>query len=195
MAVKRNSADLAKSSEKKTYFSSEYSFSKKSGLGLGVDAYAILLGIEDGYYETRAHRVEGRKVNNQPVGFKGKYAANIVCRGFDEEGNRIEGATCCQLAQAEKDKFPDQKESNKRMINFSKAIYHIPVLILSNTETDQSKKIPPTKLSIKKWEFAYLEFPKSQFDKLLADLKEELVNDGTIDVDLEGPELYDKLLK
>jgi hypothetical protein len=170
MAMKKSFADVAKGREKKAYFNAEYGLSKKANLGVGTEVYLILLGLDSGVYETPKHTVRKRKVGSVSTGFRGNYDTNIACKGYDDEGNRIEGAVCCALAQAEKERLPEKDDSNKRMISFTSNTVHIPAMILGNSETDPKKKqIPPTKLSIKTYDFTYLELAQSTFQKIFND--------------------------
>lgn len=196
MAIKKSFADVAKGREQKTYFNSEYGLSKKANLGVGVEVYLLLLGLDTGIYETPKHNVKQRKVGSTSKGFRGNYDTSIVCKGYDVEGNRVEGAVCCQLAQEEKDRLPDKNDSSKRMISFTNNVVHIPALILGNSETDPKKKqIPPTKLSIKTYDFTYLELAQSTFQKVFVEeLATKLKNDGMIDYELEGDELQAEVL-
>lgn len=197
MARRTSFVDAAKGREKATYFNSEYGFTKKTNMGLGVEAYFIFLGLENGVYQTPKHTVKSRKKGTpQESGFKGKYDKAILCKGVDEDGNKVEGAVCCAMAQYEKDRLPDKDDSAKRMISFTGTTVHVPVLILGNSEKDpKEKKIPPTKLSLNNYDFSYLELSQSTFqDTFVAGLATELKNAGTIDYDLEGEELNEAIM-
>ena len=105
MAFKRTSFSALKS-QKKEYFESIYKFSKKvPNFKPGDDVYVIPLGLEGGFFETPCHRVMPHKVDGQTIGFGGSgYAVYIKCNGVNEDGERNEGALCCQLAKKERER-------------------------------------------------------------------------------------------
>lgn len=184
-------------------FSSAYKFSKVAGFQEGNEVYIIPLGLERGWYETACHRVLTHKINGKEVGFKSSYPTYINCHGIDEEGNRTE-SLCCTLAQMEKDRYPDKKDSGRRIISFTNFRIHLPVLILGNSLTDKSKKsYPVSKVAILNelrseggLKFAYIEMARSSFKKdLLGAYGKKLKEDGILDYELseDSEEFYDEV--
>lgn len=179
---------LDQSEDKKEYFSSKYSIGKVGDLKVGKEIYCIPLGLEGGLYQVRRHRVEAR---GNKKGFKSQFSNWIKCKGYDDEGNKIEGATCCQLAQEQYDKYPEKNDSAKRLVKFSSTAVYIPVLVLGYSGLDkEALKIPVSKLTMKNYSFAYLDLSLNAYNQtLIAPLVEKLKNDGLIEYTLTGEEL------
>lgn len=177
----------------KARFSSDYRFSKKANFETGKEAYILLLGLEEGYYETPCHRILTHKVNGKTVGFKNaSFPVYIKCKGIDCEGNRSE-SLCCTLAQMEKDRIPDKNDSGKRIISFTSNRVHLPVLILGNSLTDKNKGVYPiSKVSILNdlrsesgLNFAYIEMASSSFKTdILTAYGKKLKEEGLIEYEL-----------
>lgn len=193
MAFKRtNFKSLIKNGNGK--FSMNYSFSKKAGFKIGSDAYFIILGLENGFYETPCHRVLPHKTPaGTYIGFSGTpYATYIKCHGVDDEGNKSE-SLCCTLAQMERDRIPDKLESSKRIISFTGYRVHLPVLILGNSVRDNSKlTYPINKVSILNelrsengLRFAYIEMSSDTFkNSILKAYGKKLKEDGILDYEM-----------
>ena len=177
----------------KARFSSDYRFSKKANFETGKEAYILLLGLEEGYYETPCHRILTHKVNGKTVGFKNaSFPVYIKCKGIDCEGNRSE-SLCCTLAQMEKDRIPDKNDSGKRIISFTSNRVHLPVLILGNSLADKNKGVYPiSKVSILNdlrsesgLNFAYIEMASSSFKTdILTAYGKKLKEEGLIEYEL-----------
>lgn len=180
--------------EKKEYFNSKYSFSKVAGLEAGKEVYCIPLNLENGLYENARHIVKAR---GPKQGFKGWYSTSIKCKGVNEDGTKNPDALCCQLAQAEYDKHPGTEDYGKRMMSFTSYVTYIPVLILGSAETTKGAlKFPPTKLTLKNYQFAYLEMATSSFNKdILTPFINKMKDDGVIDYEAEGEELKTQVME
>lgn len=205
MAFKRNGfKSLIRNGSDK--FVSAYKFSKKIPFKVGSDAYIIILGLESGFYETACHRVMTHKAaNGAIVGFNSAYSTYIKCKGVDENGNLCE-SLCCQLSSMEKERIPDREESAKRIITYTNYRTHLPVLILGNSLTDNSKiSYPITKVSIlndlrseKGLKFAYLDMASDTFkSEILQAYGKKLKEEGVLDyeMDEEGEEFLEEVCK
>ena len=182
-------AEASKRLEKKVYFSTQHSFKGVTGFKKGDKKYVMLLKPDEFMFSTRIHSV---KAKSKEVGFQGKFGTNIKCKSVEGE----EKALCCQLADSEKEKYPEKEESGKRMISYGKYIYHIPVVVLGHNLTDpNTKTYPVSNASISKgYEFAYLEVHGSTYStEILAKLGEQLKKDEVIDFDLEDDELTEAI--
>ena len=177
--------------EKKEYFNSKYSFSKVTGLKAGMEVYCIPLNLDNGLYMLARHIVKAR---GPKKGFKGSwYNTSIICKGVNSDGTKNPDALCCQLAKAEYDKYPDSNDYTKRMISGTSYVTYLPVLILSCSSGD-AMKFPPTKLSIKNFQFSYLEMSSSSFDsEILRPFIEKLKEDGIVDYEAEGEQLKEQV--
>ena len=178
----------------KARFSTDYKFSKKTNFKVGREVYIILLGLEEGFYETPCHRVLTHKVNDKTVGFKNaSFPVYIKCKGVDSDGNKSE-SLCCTLAQLEKERIPDKNDSGKRIISFTSNRVHLPVLILGNSLADKNKEAYPiSKVSILNdlrsesgLNFAYIEMASSSFkNDILTAYGKRLKEEGLIEYDLK----------
>lgn len=179
--------------EKKEYFNSKYSFSKVTGLKEGMEVYCIPLNLENGLYELAKHTVKARGTKN---GFKGWYNTNIICKGVNPDGTKNEDALCCKLAQQEYDKHPDSDDYQKRMMSFTSYVTYIPVLILGSAGVAKDAlKYPPTKLTLKGYQFSYLEMASSSFNsEILTPFINKLKDDGIVSYDAEGDELKQQVM-
>lgn len=197
MATRTPIAQITKQSEKKEFFSSTYSLGKKANLKeIGTTAYLIFLGLEGGLYETAKHTVYPKKNGNTSEGFQGsKYGKDIICKGHDDCGNKVEDALCCKYAQEMYD--ANKADPTKtRLISFTSYKVDIPCLLLGTSETDETAvSTPPSKVSIKTYDFCYMSMAKNTFNKdIYTALEQKLKDDGVIDYDLEGDELAEELL-
>ena len=182
------------SGAKKEFFSSKYSLRKVVNLEAGMDVYCIPLNLDNGFYELAIHNLKkkGKK------GFKGSlFNTAIVCKGIKDDGSKDETALCCKLAQEEYDKYPDSNDFEKRMLGFTTYKTYLPVLVLANgSPSKDAKKYPPTKLTLKGCQFAYIEMSSSTFNSdFLAPFIEQLKNDGKVDYECEGEELQAQVME
>lgn len=181
-------------STKKEYFASSYGFTKKANFNFGSDVYVIPLGLESGYYETPCHRVLTHKVDGKTIGFNGAaFPTYIKCQGVSDDGT-IQSSLCCTLAKMEKERFPEKNDSGKRIISGQTWRVHLPVLILGNSMTDDSKNsYPISKVALSKdlaaeggLKFSYLEMSSGTFkNEIIAAYGNELRDNGLLDYDLD----------
>jgi len=185
---------LDQQNEKKEYFNSKYAFSKVTGLKEGMEVYCIPLNLENGLYEVAKHTVKAR---GPKQGFKGWYNTNIVCKGVHEDGSKDPECLCCKLAQEQYEKYPDTNDYNKRIISFTSYTTYLPVLILGCVDSSKGAlKYPPTKLSIKTYQFSYLEMASTSFTKeILTPFISKLKDDGVISYEAEGEELKAQVME
>lgn len=194
--VKMNSKQVQKATEKKVYFSTTYAFNKVTNLKVGDRKYAIFLNPEDNLYCTMVHEVKKRKGGK---GFKdSKYGSTIKCKSYDLEGNKLEElAECCTLQTEEYEKLPGKENSDKRLLSYSKPMFHAPVMVLGSNITDKEKQAYPVgNVRISSGcEPAFIKFQKTTWMKEIigegteGGLAKKLKDDGIIDFDLEGEEL------
>ena len=193
MAFKRNGVKTLLNSQDK-YFSSTYAFNKVTGFKPGHDVYLLLIGLENGFYETPCHKVNTHTINGKTVGFNGSmFATYIKCKGIDSEGN-LTSSLCCTLAKMERDRLPETNDSAKRIISSRSNRVQLPVLILGNSLNDDSKvSYPISKVALKKdlasekgLKFAYLDMAVSTFRKdILQAFGKKLKEDGVMDYDMD----------
>ena len=179
---------------RKEFFSSSYSFSKKTNFKAGSDVYVIPLGLETGFYETPCHRINTHKVDGKTIGFNGfSFAVNIKCKGIDAEGN-LTSSLCCTLAKMEKERFPEKDDYAKRIIGSRSTRVHLPVLILGNSLNDDSKiSYPISKVALKKdlaseggLKFSYIDMSATTFqNEILLAYGKKLKEEGTLDYELD----------
>ena len=188
MAVRKSVAQVAKDAVGKKYFASENGFKKKTNFGVGSEVYIIPLDVQNGVFTGMYHDVQpkakGKGLRNN------QYTSSVKCTK--------ETGTCkgCELATAMYEKFPktgdeskDLLQAKKRIISFSKERVWIPVMILGNSEKDASKKVAPNKVSIKTYDFSYLEMSNKQYkEDFIAPLLNKLKDDGIVEYDLTEEE-------
>jgi len=213
MARRVTLANSVKKLEKKEYFSSKFSLKNVTGLKKpGDEAFVLLLRPEEYLFQTDYHTVR-EKIHGQ-IGFKGIYDTKILCKRVDEEGVRSEELPLCchyadklfkeakEKAKAEAvmlGKDPEVKENVKftAPLTFAATQIYIPLIVLGNTEVDSNTKPTIHKLTIKNGRrmFAYLEMNnKSYISEIYGKLKEELVNNGEIDPDMDEEALVNNML-
>ena len=174
MAFKRTKNEIASFiGPKREFFSSAYKLSKKvPSFKVGSDVYALILGLNSGFFETPCHVVRPHKVEGRIVGFNGlAFPTKIKCKGIREDGTRDPEALCCKLAAAEKARIPETDDYLKRIISTVGSRIHLPILILGNTLNDDSKiSYPISKVSITKdlksesgLKFSFLDIATSTF--------------------------------
>jgi hypothetical protein len=178
MSKTKNFNELTKPSESKEYFT-KYSLSKVTGLKLGAETYVMLLRPNE-FVTERVHRVKPRVKGK--VGFKGGiFGTDIVCTGYDEDGGRVDGAICCKYAN---------DDTINELINYSREMVYLPVLVLGHSLDSKRDKYPISKLSLRTYSFAYIDISiKSFMSEIFNKYASSLKNDGKIDYDLEGEEL------
>lgn len=183
---------LDQQAEKKEYFNSKYSFSKVTGLTAGMEVYCIPLNLENGLYQLAKHTVKAR---GPKQGFKGWFDTPIICKGVNPDGTKNPDALCCQLAKEEYNKYPEDYQ--KRMILSTSYVTYIPVLILGCIDsTKGALRYPPSKLSIKTFQFSYLEMSSNSFNKeILTPFVNKLKDEGIVDYSAEGSELEEQVMK
>lgn len=197
---------------KKEYFNSKYSFTKVTGMKkIGDVSYILLLKPED-TFEEFYHKVKAKVYGR--LGFKSVFDSNILCKRYDDEGNKLEEMPlCCHYADilfkelkekarkeaVEKGLDPDVKENVKfnSPMTFTSAQMYIPIIVLGTVETELGVKPQLSKLAIKNGRamFAYLEMNKKSYIKNIYNkLKTEVINSGEIDEDVKGEELEELIL-
>lgn len=190
MGFKKVGAKAAtKAAEKRAYFSSDYGMAKICKFSVGARRYFVLLNPEQNFYTAMVHPVKAKEEGR--VGFKGIYDTNIKCKGYDDDGNVIEGATCCAFTESEKQKYPEKEDSIKRLISWARPDFLVPAAALGTTITDpNTKAYPITNVEISNgYEFTFFEWGKSAWVKVYNGIAKKLKDDQIIDFDLEGEEL------
>lgn len=187
---------LTNSAQNKEYFSSKYSLRAKAGgndgLVIGQDIFCIPL-VSNGVYELPVHTVKTR--GNK--GFKSKYNCYIQCHGVNEAtGEHDPNCVCCQAAQAEWDKFVENNKKGETLISFKSSRFYIPVILLGNeTGSKTAKDIPISKLTMAGRDFSYVELSQKSFNEMIAQFKNDLLNNGRMEYGLEGADLYNEIMK
>ena len=202
MAFRRQNFSSLKSTKRET-FESVYKFSKRvPNFTAGSDVYVIPLGLESGYYETPCHRVAPHKVDGQTIGFGGStFAVNIKCEGIDEDGN-TRSSLCCELARRERERCGE--DYNSKIIGSRASRVHLPILILGNTLTDDSKlSYPISKVGILKdlksesgLKFSFLDMSASTFkNEIIQAYGKKLKEEGILDyeIDEESEEFFEEV--
>lgn len=210
MARKVNFQQSVKVNEKKEYFNSKYSLKNVTGMSkVGDEAYVMILKPESYIFEINCHTVK-EKVRGK-IGFKGIYDTKILCKGFEDDGSRIEEtALCCQYAdelfkeakekarqEAIKNGLDPEVKTNlkiKAPMTFSGIQTYIPLIVMGNTEADSKPSVQ--KLSISRSLFAYLEInKKSYISEIYNKLKTQVQNSGEIDSEMDESELASIMLE
>ena len=198
MAVRKSYSAPAKSTEPTT-FVGKYSLKNRAGLdAVNKEAYVLPLDMVNGYVEIPYHTV---KKSADGTGFKNsQYAAKIACHKYDKNTGEVidQLPLCCRIAQLEKDRLPDKEKSMYRAMSFTARRNVIPVLVLSSTETDASKKASLKKISIKSGvDFSFIDMSSSAYEELANSIKETLETEGIIDSadDMEPEELAGEIAK
>lgn len=174
---------------KKKYFSSEYSLNKKAGvngtLAIGQDIYCIPL-LQRGLFSIPVHTVKTKGFNE---GFKrNKFNSIIMChRG--EEGSECEA---CRLASEGYEKYIASGKTVNSLITFASKRFYLPVLLLGyDAPNKNTLGVPLTKLTMAGRDFAFIEFANKTFDEVITNLKNTLLNNGSVSYDLEPDQLYE----
>ena len=202
MAFKRQSFSALKTTKREN-FESIYKFSKRvPGFKAGSDVYVIPLGLETGFYESPCHRVETHKVDGQTIGFGGSsYPVFIKCEGIDEAGN-TKSSLCCDLAKRERERCGE--DYNSRIISGRASRIHLPILILGNSLSDDTKiSYPISKIAILKdlkteagLKFSYLDMSASTFKtEIIQAYGKKLKEEGILDyeMDEESDEFFEEV--
>lgn len=178
MAFRVPMKEATKPTEKRTFFATEYGLKKVAGLALGREICLIPIGLEQGIYKTPVHKVKAR----DGKGFRGLFDTSILCKGYNPETGEHDDSICCQLAQSEKDKYPEKDDYAKRMIGFQTTIVHLPVMVLSaNVPESFAGKMPTELLSIKAPQFSFIELANSTFEsEIIGGLRKKLEDDEVI---------------
>jgi len=186
---------LTNSAQNKDYFSTKYSLKTKAGgndgLVIGQEIYCLPL-VKYGIYEMVCHAVKPRGQQ----GFKSKFTTYIPCKGYNyETGEHDPNCTCCQLAQAEWDKYVANGKKGETMISFKSSRFYIPVLLLGNeTGSKTAANIPVSKLTMSGRDFSFVELSQRGFNDLIALFKNDLLNNGRMEYGLEGVDLYTEIM-
>lgn len=183
MAFKQSWSHVKRASEPTT-FQGKYGLKRAAGLEKeGSECYVIPLDMASGYSCLPYHSLK----KNDNEGFHGSTfnSVKIACRAYNPEtGEKLkETPLCCKLAQMEKDRLPEADDSAKRALSFSNFRYVFPVLVLSTTETDASKKTTLKKLSIKNGvTFSFVDLAQSSYEEeMQVKVIEALQEAGEID--------------
>lgn len=174
MAFKRSWAHVKRAPEPTT-FQGKYSLKRTAGMDrVGTECFVIPLDMAAGYSCLPYHSLK----KNGDEGFHGSTfnSSKITCKRFDPETGELrkELPLCCKLAQLEKDRLPETDDSSRRALTFSSMRYVFPVLVLSTTETDQSKKPTMKKLSIRNGvSFSFVDIAESSYDE---DIKKVVIS-------------------
>ena len=157
-------------------------------MAIGDEQYVIPLDLENGLYQLPKHRLYGyTDSDNKERNFRGnKYAPEILCKSYNAEGEWVGEAECCKLQKEMWNKYPDSKDMNKRLLSGKGWKIFIPVLILGNSVTTNAspKKVPIPNISIKTWDFSYLEMSVQGWNALIKKMTEDFKNN------YEGEEYY-----
>lgn len=198
MAIRKSYSQPAKSNEPTT-FQGKYSLKNKAGLdAVGKEAYVIPLDMASGYVEIPYHTL--RKCPDG-TGFKNsQYNTKIACHKYDKNTGEIidQMPLCCRLAQLEKDRLSDKEKSAFRAISFTSRRNIIPVMVLSSTETDATKKASLRKISMKNGiDFSFIDMSSSAYDEFTASVRENMETDGVVDSvdDLDEETLAEEIAK
>ena len=166
--------------QENTSFKGTYSWSKKTHMAIGDEQYVIPLDLENGLYQLPKHRLYGfTDADNKERNFRGnKYAPEILCKSYNADGEWVGEAECCKLQKEMWAKYPDSKDINKRLLSGKSWKIFIPVLILGNSVTTNAspKKVPIPNISIKTWDFSYLEMSVQGWNSLIKAVTEDLKN-------------------
>lgn len=176
-------SEATQQEEKRAYFQSEYSLNKVAGnLDVGREVCVIPIGLEQGVYKTRIHNVRAKGEKN---GFKGWYNTKIACKS--QEG---EECLCCELAKAEKEKFPDKNDSSRRLITGASTAVHLPLMVLSAKDAEKlNGKQPVELLQMDSVAFSYLDLANSTWDtEIIGGLRTKLEEDGLINYEMTEEE-------
>lgn len=189
MAFKRTSfKSLVR--QHKEYFASAYKLSNKIKWELDSECYVLMLGLENGFYETPTHTIQPHKIGDKTIGFNGSnFGVTIKCKGFDEEGNHVD-SLCCKLYQLEKERGAT---ATNRCLNYSSTRVQIPILVLGNSLTEERKVYPVSKVSIlnslkseKGLIFSYLDMASSSFSKdIIQAYGKKLKEEGVLDYEAD----------
>ena len=190
-------ATATKPAETQKYFASEYGLNKICGKGeVNKEIVLIPLGLEQGVYRTAVHKVRAK---GDKDGFKSWYDTNIICKTYNAlTGEKEEEeCLCCQLAKAEKEKYPTKEEASKRLISRTNSIVHVPVMILGVGDLGKyNGKVPNELLNLDTPLFSYLELAGSTFEKdVVGELRKQLESDGKITYEMTEEEALDKVNK
>lgn len=190
--VKRvKGSEAAASSEQKPNFARDFQLSKKAKLALGKECFVIPLGMEKGILGAEYHEVRARKDKKGAYkGFKFPSFRSVKIKCKKEEDAERDNALCGQLADAQRELFPDKDEADRRLITYARTEFYMPVLLLGSAETDPEKKMAdPSKITAKTYDFAYITFPGTTWASLYNDLGEYLKEQEVIDYSLDDDEL------
>lgn len=185
--------------QKRDYFSTKYSLKAKAGNGnalqIGQEIYCIPL-IANGIYEVDCHKVNPLK---EKEGFHSWYHVYIPCKGIDPTtGENIPNATCCALAQEEREKAKELEARGEKyfpIISGRVSRVYLPVLLLGNDVRSKSVgPIPITKLNMTNRDYCFLEFSGGTFRTLIDQFTNDLLNNGRIPYELEGEAKADEIL-
>lgn len=189
MAFKQSWSHVKRAAEPSS-FVGKYSLRRIAGMDKkGTECFIIPLDMAEGYSVLPYHSLK----KNDSEGFHGSSfsSVGIACKRFDPETGEPtkELPLCCKLAQMEKDRLPEKDDSTKRAISFSSMKFVFPVLVLSTTETDPSKKPTMKKLSIKNGvSFSYISLSESSYDESI----KKVVIDALVEAgEIEDPESTD----
>lgn len=198
MAIRRSYSAPAKTNEPTT-FAGKYSLKNKAGLdAVNKDAYVIPLDMAAGYVELPYHTL---KKCADGTGFKNsQFGAKIACHKFDKNTGEVvdQLPLCCRLAQLEKDRLSDKEKSMYRAISFTSRRNVIPVMVLSSTETDSSKKASLKKVSVKNGiDFSFIDMSSSAYEEFTKSVQDTMETDGIIESaeDMDDEELAQEVAK
>lgn len=185
MVAKKSMTKVGQKDTKNFYNSNKF---KIGGEGeFGNIQYLMLLAPESSY-EINYHTVKYKK--KEGVGFKGKseFGTGIKCKSYDNDGNYLDQASCCTYSNT---------EGVKDLIGWKSQKAFLPVMVLGTVETDDKiKALPLNKVSLKTFEFKYVECALSSVEtKILKPFEEYLKKECLIPQDLEGEELREAIVE
>lgn len=193
MAVRRSMAQPI-SQQKADSFSKKYSLKARAGLDKeNKDAFVIPLGLADGVYTLACHEV--RKAVDG-VGFRGlTFNSRIACHRVDKSTGEVskELPLCCQIMEKERERLGKQF-STQGAITWAKNRVYIPVLVLSNTETDPNKRLSSRKVSITHGiDFSFIDMAEYTYSEFIKTVKNDMENDEKLNIDsIPDEEMYEK---
>ena len=183
MAFKQSWAHVKRAAEPTT-FQGKYGLKRTAGMEKeGNECFVIPLDMAAGYSCLPYHSLK----KNDNEGFHGSTfnSVKITCKKYDPETGEVskELPLCCKLAQLEKDRLPETEDSAKRALSFTSFRYVFPVLVLSTTETDPSKKPTIKKISIKNGvSFSFVDLAASSYDEdIKAKVIDALIESGKVE--------------
>jgi len=186
MVAKKSMTKVGQKDTKAFYNSNKF---KIGGEGEFGNIQYIMFVAPDCSYEINFHTAKFNK--KEGVGFKGsksEFGTSIKCKSYDNDGNYIDQASCCVYSN---------QEGTKELLGWKNQKAELPILVFGTVETDDKvKALPLNKVSLKTFEFKYIECALASVEKkILKPFEEYLKKECLIPQDLEGEELREALVE